>query len=54
MSGIMRKRRPKPRAPIRRFIVGTPRNMEGDDPLFDERELEYYGGGDEKMKPPDE
>lgn len=53
MSGVPRKQKPKRRAPVGRFVARVPRNLDGDDPLFDDRELEYWDCGDEKVKPPD-
>jgi hypothetical protein len=47
----MRKRKWKPRLSRRRVLV-TQRRFADDDPPFDERELEFYASGDEKIKPP--
>jgi hypothetical protein len=46
----MRQRRHSPRARVRR--VARRRSYDGeDDPLFEEREVEVVGCGDEKLIP---
>jgi len=47
----MRKRRQKPRVLRRRVVVKRCGLADEDDPLFEERELEICGAGDEKMTP---
>jgi hypothetical protein len=56
MSGAMRRRKQKkmPRV-LLRCVIGKRRALIGDDdPLFEERELEFSGAGEEKVKPTDE
>jgi hypothetical protein len=49
MREFMRRRRQKPRARARLLV--RQRALIGDDgPLFDDRELEFAGGGEDKVK----
>jgi len=48
----MRKYRQRSRVSARRVVVKQYALIGDDDPLFDERDLEYSGAGDEKVKPP--
>lgn len=50
----MRRRIQKPRVVVRRVFAKRHNLEDESDPLFDERELEFCGCGDEKVKPPEE
>jgi hypothetical protein len=49
MREFMRRRRQKPRARAR-LLVRQRALIGDDDPLFDDRELEFAGGGEDKVK----
>jgi hypothetical protein len=49
----MRKRKPMPRVVVHRVVAKRRRLFGDDDPLFDERELEFSACGDDEMKPGD-
>ena len=50
----MRTRIQGPRVVVRRVFAKRHNLEDENDPLFDERELEFCGYGDEKVKPPEE
>jgi hypothetical protein len=45
----MRKRRQQRRGFGHRFVAAGRSLAQDDDPLFDEREMEFAGAGDEKV-----
>jgi hypothetical protein len=49
----MRKRRQKRRGFGRRLIAIRRGLFEEDDPLFDEREMEFFAAEDERVIPPE-
>ena len=48
----MRKRRQQRRGFGRRFVTLGRSLAQDDDPLFEEREMEFAGAGDEKVTSP--
>ena len=49
----MRRRRPKRRGFSRRLLAPGRYLAQDDDPLFEEREMEFCGAGDEKVSSPE-
>jgi hypothetical protein len=51
MRSAVQKCKPRPRVAIRRVATNHRYLFGDDDPLFDERELEFCACADDKVKP---